>query len=457
MLDAMSHGHRHPLDVDLADYAGDLAGAVQREALEDHLSGCLLCRIKVRRLRDALGVSAHAGPGAQSGDTARDRGHGPGTGMSFPGLPLPRVNCTRPAPGQLWGAGNDERLLVLVLREEEDGRVSAAPVTFDAPAADDETIVVDAALSPFGLSVAVYPMLAADLPASLLGACFGQLAEARDLGTLLAGNLPGTTHGSAIDGPTDPRLEFRQMLADRLGALEEVAPDPDMAADAPPPRPEALASALGAGLRDRRGPACKLYRLNSWEGFPLPYALSWAPVATVDELGTVLVVFDTPSGLRIADDFSAAISVLARYNASALVVLSSLISPDAELFTAISLHNGIGVPSGQPSPPQPVLSGLAPADAIAKFLDQNSRLADAAWSARASAIASDVPGTLSRSVGTAISDVTDQGRRAKIAPKTEGYTSVGDFAADLYEVLRGALAGEPVSQRLADLADRGKR
>ena len=45
MVDAMSHGYRHPLDVDLADFAGDLVDTMQRETLEDHLSGCLLCRI----------------------------------------------------------------------------------------------------------------------------------------------------------------------------------------------------------------------------------------------------------------------------------------------------------------------------------------------------------------------------------------------------------------------------
>lgn len=455
MLDAMSHGHRHPLDVDLADYAGDLTGAVQIEALEDHLSGCLLCRIKVRRLRDALGVDVQARPAAQTG-AARDWGNVPGAGMTIPGHPLPPVSSGRPAPGQLWGAGNDERLLVLVIRVE-DGRVSVAPVTFDTLSADDETIVVDAAISPFGLSVAVYPMLAAELPVPLLANCFGQLAEAGDVDSLLAGILPGTARGSAVDGPTDPRLEFRQMLADHLGALEEVAPDPDMAADAPPPHPERLASALGVGLRDRRGPACKLYPLNSWEGFSLPYAMAWTPVAIVDELGTVLVVFDTPSGLRTGNDFGAAISVLARYNASALVVLSSLFGPDAELFNAASLSNGIGVPSGEPRPPQPLLSGLAPVDAITKFLDQDSKWTEAMGSTRASTIPADVSSTLSRSIASAISEVADQGRRARIAPKIDGYKWVGDLAGDLYDVLRGALAGEPVSQRLSDLADRGKR
>jgi hypothetical protein len=454
MVDAMSHGYRHPLDVDLADFAGDLVDVAQREALEDHLSECLLCRIKLRRLRDALGRPSEARPAAQPGADS-GRGTSAGSGRTILRTSLPAVSADRPARGQLWGTGSDQRLLVLVLCIGDE-RVSVAPVTFDTFAADDETIVADAALSPFGMSVAVYPMLAAELPTSSLVSCFGQLAEASDVDRLLAATLPGTTQGSPIDGPTDPRLEFRQMLADHLGALEEVAPDPEMAADAPSPRPEHLASVLAAGLRERRGQTCKLYRLNSWEGLALAYARAWTPVATVDELGTVLLVFDTPSGLKTGDDFNSAMSVLTRYNASAVVVLASSLGPNVELFDAISLSYGIGVPSGQASPPQPILCGLAPADAVAKFLDQNSACSEATWSARASTTPSDVSGTLSRSVASAISEVTRQGRRARIAPKVDGYTSVEGLAQDLYDVLRGALAGEPVSQRLSDLADRGK-
>jgi hypothetical protein len=455
MVDAMSHGYRHPLDVDLADFAGDLVDAVQRESLEDHLSGCLLCRIKVRRLRDALGGPSAKRPIAQTGANSH-QGIGAGVGSTIPKISLPAVISDRPAPGQLWVAGNEERLLVLVLRDG-DGRVSVAPVTFDTLAADDETIVVDATLSPFGMPVAVHPMLAAELPTSSLITCYGQLAEASDVDQLLAGTIPGTAQGDPIDGPTDPRLEFRQMLADHLGALEEVAPDPDTAADAPAPRPEHLASALAVELRDRRGQLCKLYRLNSWEGLTLAHSQAWTPVATVDELGTVLIVFDTPSGLKTGEEFNVAMSVLTRYNATAVVVLASSLTPNSELFDAISLSNGIGVPSGQISPPRPILSGLAPADAIAKFLDQNSSWSEDTRSPRASTTPSDVLGTLSRSATLAIAEVTHQGSRARIAPKVAGYTSIEPLVQDLEGILRSALAGEPVAQHLSELANRGKR
>ena len=454
MADAMRHGVRHPLDVDLADFASDLVDEMQRQALEDHLSGCLLCRIKVRRLRGAPGEPPEAPCPARSGADV-STGSNAWLSVAATRVSVADVKVGRLWPGQLWAAGNEERLLVLVLREG-NGRVFVVPVTFDVLAADDATILVEAALSPFEIPVAVYPMLAAELPRVSFVTCFGQLVEADDVEQLLAGALPGTTRGEPIDGPTDPRLEFRQMLADRLRALEEIAPDPGIAADAPPAGPERLASALAAELRDRRGQPCRLYRLSSWEGL-LADSKGWTPVATIDELGTVLVMFDTRSGLASGDDFNAAISVLTRYNATAVVVLASSLSPNVELFDAASLSYGIGVPSGETSPPAPLLSGLAPADAIVKFLDQSSSWSEASWPGRASTAPSDVIAALSRSSASAIEEAVHKGRRAKIAAKAAGYASVELLAQDLDDVLRGALAGDDVAQRLSDLADRSTR
>jgi len=451
----MSHRVRHPLDIDLADFADDLVDEARRQALEHHLGGCLLCRIKVRRLRDALGEPPKARYAARSG---ADESTGIGAALSVTAARVSGadVSAGRPTPGQLWAAGNEERLLVLVLREG-NGRVVVVPVTFDVPGADEETIVVEAALSPFEMAIAVYPALSAELPGSALVTCFGRLVEADDVDRLIAGAIPGTIRGVPIDGPSDPRLEFRQMLADHLEALEGIAPDPRIAADMSSAGPERLASVLGAELLDRRGDRCRLYRLSSWEGLDLAYSKGWTPVATVDELGTVLVVFDTRTGLASGDDFNVAVSVLTRYNATAVVVLATSLGPNAELFDAASLSYGIGVPSGEARPPAPLVSGLVPADAIAKFLDQSSAWSETSWAGRASTAPSDVIATLSRSAALAIEEVVRTGRRAKIAPKAAGYAAVEPLVQDLEDVLRGALAGDQVAQRLSDLADRSKR
>lgn len=450
MIDAMSHEYRHPLDVDLADFAGNLVGQGQRESLEDHLSRCLLCRIKVRRLQEAINGT----PGNKPADElVADPSPETAAGLGF-AVPGP-IKADQPVPGEVWAAGADERLLLLVLRIHED-RVLAAPVTFDTAAADDETIILDASLSPVELPIAVYPMLAAEVPASFLVACFGRVAVGNKLADLLAGSLPGTSTGSPISGPTDPRLEFRQILADKLGALEGISPDPEMASDAPPPRPEHLASMLAAELHQRRGLVCKLHPISAWDGVPLAYSKAWTPVATVDEMGAVLVVFDTPSGLADDTDFDAAVSVLTRYNAIAVSVLASPINANAQLYDSATLHHSIGVPSGQAAAPRPLIAGLSAADAIAKFLDQNSVWTDAVPAGRATTSPTDVAAILARSTDSAIEQVVRQGRQARIKSKVAGYVSIELLTRDLENVLRRALSGELVADRIADLADRGE-
>lgn len=454
MANAMNHGFNHPLDVELADLAEDLLAPSERETLEDHLSACLLCRIKLRRLRDASEDkprSPRTGAAVDGGSPAQGW-----PGLSVLKLPVTDVGADQMAPGQLWAAGGEQRLLVLIVRVVE-GRALVAPVTFDVFSADEESIVVNQTLSRFGLSVAVYPSLAAELPISALSLCFGRLVEPADVGELLAGALASTTRGEPIDGPTDPRLEFRQLLADQLGSLEGVQPDPGTAADAPPPRADRLASALAAELRNRRGEACRVRHFDSWEELLLAYSKGWAPVATIDEAGTILVVFDTAAGLVASDDFNAALAVLTRFNATAVVVLATSLSPYAEVFDPPSLTYGIGVPSGETRPPNPLLSGLAPADAVAKFLDQNSSWSDSPWSNRASTSPPDVTAILSRQASAAIEEAVRQGRRAKLAPKIAGYGSVAPMTDDLARVLQAALGGEPLAQHLLDLAERTKR
>ena len=178
----MTTRRSHPLDLDLADLVDGAVDESEAAPLRAHLGDCLLCRIKQLRLMTA--------PPA-------------GEPWSFPSpaFAVPAVDDRGdPAAGELWLAGDDERLLVLVLRTS-GARALVAPVTFDVEAADDEAVLVEA----LGMGAVVYPALATEVPRSVL-----------------VGRLPGTLTpegpgGSAIAGPTDPRLEVRQHLADHLG------------------------------------------------------------------------------------------------------------------------------------------------------------------------------------------------------------------------------------------------
>jgi hypothetical protein len=405
----------HPLDVDLADLADGILDDAQAAELEAHLVECLLCRVKRQRLRRAPPA------GLTSGEDL------PSVRFAAPTA----ATGAEPAGGELWrvDAGLDERMIVLVLRAPVEDRVLAAPVTFDVEAADDETVVVDAAASPLGLPLAVYPRLATEVPRRVLD---GRLATGSGLG--FADELAGR-RGPAIVDASDPRLEVRQYLADRLGQLDEQLPDPGTAADAPPPRPEHLRSSLLDDLRLLRGDVCRARPLYGWADVVRAEESGWEPIAVLDEVGIVLVVFDTPHGLTDEGDFEAARSVLTRLNATAVVVLASAVSERAEVFDAPALHHGIDAPSGRRTPPRPLIANLSAFDAISKYLDQSTGARAAAPPSRGPVTRVDVDGILRDAAATSLADAARQASRFKIAPKRAGYQAA---AADT-ERLQAAL------------------
>jgi hypothetical protein len=438
----------HPLDVDLADLVDGLLDEGRREQVQEHVADCLLCRIKLRRLRDAAGEDPS--DFTAFGSSFRD------LAIAAPAFAVPDVigpDDGAPQPGEIWAAGDEERILVFILGNVDEGRVMLAPVTFDADTADDETVVLDARRSPFRLPLAVYPTLRTDVPAAALRSRFGSIAAPDAIDRLLEAAVPGASRGTPILGPSDPRLELRQYLLDRLGALDEILPDPDTASDAPPPRPAHVASKLASDLRAWRGAACRVRALTSWDLAPVAVTRGWTPLLSVDEVGVLLVVFDTPSGLYDDADFNTARSVLTRFNATALVVLATALSRLADVFVPADLHEAIAVPSGERTAPRPSLSSLPPFDAVMKFLDQNSGWAASAWPSRATVTRVDVAAVLQASVEEALADVVAQGRRAHIPAKASGYSSTENLKAAFQSAIVNALSGVAITDVLAQLAE----
>lgn len=409
----------HPLDVDLADLVDGVLDAARAAQVEAHLDDCLLCRLKRRRLEGAPAPAPS-----------------PGGPMPAPAFVVPAAEAgAEPAVGDLWVAGGDDRLLVLV-RSVAGHRVTAAPVTLDVEAADDETIVVED--SPFRTALAVHPALAMEIPRAALTAKLGVLS--------LAGRS-----GPPITGPSDPRLELRQHLADSLGALAE--PPTPAATGGPPPRPEQVRSSLIADLRAMRGRPCAARALDAWGDLVLAEQRRWVPLVTVDEVGVVLVVLDTPHGLEDELDFDAARSVLTRLNASALVVLTGELSELADVFDAAALHAGIDMPSGAHNPPRPLISGLAAFDAIMKFLDQHSGARAMAAPTRSPVARVDVADVLREAAVAAAADAARQGARFKIAPKRRGYESLAGAEDALAAALATAFEGGSVVDALLGQGD----
>jgi anti-sigma factor RsiW len=422
------HATGHPLDVDLADLVDGVLDDARTAQVEAHLTECLSCRLKVERL-----VGSPAAPAIV------DRT------LPSPGFLVPAVEPAgdEASTGDLWLAGpdpdspdgSDERVMVVVLGAQDDGRLLVAPVTFDVEAADEETLVVDAAHSPLRTGLAVHPRLATEVPAAVLVGRLGSFGPGADLGAV----RPGV---AAVAGASDPRLDIRQYLADRLCSLEEQPPDPATGADAPAPGVDHVRSALIGDLRSLRGHSCTVRPLYDWGDVLAAHRAGWEPLVTVDEVGVVLVVFDTPHGLVDDSDFDDARSVLTRFNGTALVVLAGAISDLAEVFDSSSLNHGIDAPSGRHTPPRPLISGLTPFDAMAKFLDQTTGARTAAPASRGPITRVDVGDILREAAGDALAEAARQGARFKILPKRRGYESV-------------AGAGEPFAAALGRAFDGG--
>ena len=415
----------HPLDVDLADLVDGVLDAARAADVEAHLDACLLCRRKRRRLEGA--------PAPASAD-----GYLPGPAFHVPAF----ESGGEPAANDLWLAGTEDRLLVLVLGVAGD-RITAAPVTLDVEAADDEAVIVEQ--SPFRTPVAVHPALATDIPRAALTARVGALTLPPAQG---AARAPAGDRGTAIAGPGDPRLELRQHLADRLAAFAD--PPPAGHDDAPPPRPEQVRSTLIADLRSMRGRACAARALEGWGDLVLAEQRGWTPLVTVDEVGVVLVVLDTPHGLEDELDFDTARSVLTRLNASALVVLTGELSELADVFDAAALHAGIDMPSGTHNPPRPLIAGLVPFDAIAKFLDQHSGARAMSAPTRSPVARVEVADVLREAAVAAAADAARQGARFKITPKRRGYESLAGAGDAIAAALATAFQGGSVVEALLD-------
>jgi hypothetical protein len=405
----------HPLDVDLADLVDGVLDQDRAARLEAHLADCLLCRLKRRRL---LG----AGPPPPAGG---------GAPLPSPHFDLPAVEVGgEPAAGDVWLAGTDERLLVQVLGVAGDA-VTVAPVTFDVGAADDETQV-------FGDAVTVHPALATELPRAALT---GRVA-------LDVRGEPAP--GPPVAGADDPRLELRQHLADALASFAE--PPVAGAGDGPPPRPEQVRSTLIADLRAMRGRACTVREVDAWNDLVQAERRGWAPLLSVDELGVVLVVLDTPHGLEDEADFDTARAVLTRLNASALVVTTTGLSELADVFDAAALHAGIDMPSGAHNPPRPLISGLAAFDAIAKFLDQHSGARAMSPPTRGPVARVEVADVLREAAAEAAAGTARQGARFKIVPKRRGYESLAGAEDAIAGALAVAFEGGSVVEALQELA-----
>jgi hypothetical protein len=419
----------HPLDAELLDYVEGTCDAESARSIASHLAQCLLCRIKRQRLTAAppmelTDVRSIVAPDFVALDVE------PGKGDL--------------RPGQLWLTSADDATMVLVrsIRTDGDG-VVVVPVTLDVEAADQRVLVLDESASPLAVPMAIYEDLVVSLP---IGALAERIIPNSDVDLMaLADDDEGVSRGAPIRSATDPRLELRQYLVDRLTALdpyEVERDDGDVASDERPPR----VAVLRDELLLRRGPTCDVQDLrNLPPGTTTPPG--WTAIARVSDFTVRLIVIETPQGLQAAGDFTAAQALVTRLAASAMAVCTPE-SDIADVYDAPALFRAFQLPEGSRSS-EPIISRLWLPDAVAKYLDQKRVVVSAIGLSSHHAPRVDAADVLSSEVVSAIDATVRRGPR--LSPeKRDGYLQLAGWRTHVADVLKRALAPDFDPQWIAD-------
>lgn len=408
----------HPLDADLLDYVEGACDATTADSITSHLAECLLCRIKQRRL---VGT-----PPMEFVDARRL------TAPDFGLIDVAPAAGEGPQRGELWLTTSDESTMVLVRSvRADDAGVVVVPVTLDVEVADQGVLILDEIASPLVVPVAIYEDLTVSLPTHALAERVVPRRADVDLWAL-SDDDEGVSRGSPIESPADPRLEIRQYLVDQLTALDPHEPLADE-----PDKPDDLSrvTLLRDELLFRRGPNCDVQELRTLPaGAHTPPA--WAGIARVIDFTVRVIVIETPLGLLDRSDFSAAQALVIRLDASALAVCT----PDsdaADVYEAPALFRAFQLPEGTRSS-EPLISGVALPDAVAKYLDQKRVVVSAVTSSSQHAPRVDAASVLARAVIDAV-DATAKRATRLGQEKSDGYERLPAWQEELAEVLKRAL------------------
>lgn len=356
----MERRSEHPLDIDLLSYAVSEADAELTTQVNTHLEECLLCRIQLKRIRrDDL----------DHGDTSDLE-------LEFPEISAVVVDIVagnnRPDTiegGQVWFAGSYRRTAIWLSHVDMDHDFAVGyGATLDTAAADHTALIVRS--EPLDRDIAIFTSVPGTVPLDQLTLYVDTINVSDSVNAVITANdLPSATRptvtlpdglriGSPIEGPTDARLEFRQMLADDIAALDPETDDDD--GDSGFDLPPAAASEfdafdeivshirfeLEADLSTRRPGLCKVLPLEGPLVGSFARTMRLLPTASVQEVTCKMLVFTVEPAVkhRPRFDMEAAYDLLLSTGADSVAITGPDEPYQADVFVAPLLRPGYDLP-----------------------------------------------------------------------------------------------------------------
>ena len=208
---------------ELLEYALGESDPASAAAAEAHLADCLLCRIRLNRIK-----------------IDDPRLEPPAFAVSAPPVSEEALKLLAADPpaciesDQVWYARGEHSQLMVWVSHEPIGfdAVIAHPVTTNIDAVGPNALIVD--LPKIG-SVAVFSSIIGLVFKSKLVAHLGDLDIASDLQRIYNGDRSNLETGRPITDPNDERIEFGQFLADQLADLYPIFENLDEEDDDPVP------------------------------------------------------------------------------------------------------------------------------------------------------------------------------------------------------------------------------
>jgi hypothetical protein len=358
----MEQRRAHPLDIELLSLA--LGDPHVADGINDHLDTCLLCRIRLARMRRS---NATPEPFNESAITF------PRASPEVLAVLDSTVERSAAQAGQLWLAGDAYRIPVWI-DDIEDGIAFVYATSFDVDAADDTALIT---LVPnLNRSIAVYTSIGGTIGIDRLVSYIDDLPIHDDFARVAAATVNGTVAdgsltGAPITGVTDERLELRQLLADDLAALDPIEEDND--SELVPASLGDLADHLRYELQIHRGRRCRVQDINEVVAH-LSASMTLTAVATVHELGCVVLIVSGDGGPEwVLDHAVDAWTLVEESSATAFGFAEPTDPYDTVLFERHDLRNAYELPrAALKSPPRIAMAAQPIVKALCTYLDKSA-------------------------------------------------------------------------------------